>query len=99
MLQSLNYHPHWIERIVFLIERHDSGDRAESLEEQIVKDADKLWRFSPLGFWKEIERQGLGREELYRYLSARYRRWFFTPTAVKLAGEELRDRGEEIAGN
>ena len=97
VLQSLNYNPPWIERISFLIERHDSGDQADSLEENVLKDADKLWRFSPFGFWNEIERQGLDQDELYRYLLARYRNWFFTPTAVKLAEEELRNRGKEIA--
>jgi hypothetical protein len=98
ILQSLDYPPPWIERIALLIERHDSGDRADSLEEGILKDADKLWRFSPVGFWKEIQRQGLDPEELYRFLSVRHGRWFFTPTAFKLAEEELRDRGKEISG-
>jgi hypothetical protein len=98
ILESLRYNPRWIERIVSFIERHDSGDRPDSLEEKLVKDADKLWRFSAVGFWKEIERQGLDQEELNRFLSVRYRAWFFTQTAVKLAEEELRDRGKEIAG-
>ena len=97
VLQSLSYNPKWIERIAILIERHDSGDQADSLEEKLLKDADKLWRFSPLGFWKEIERQGLDQDELHRFLSVRYRAWFFTQTAVKLAEKELRDRGKETA--
>jgi len=95
VLQSLNYNPQWIERISSLIERHDSGDQPDSLEEKLVKDADKLWRFSPFGFWNEIERQGLDRNELYRFLLARYRGWFFTQTALKLAEEELTSRGQE----
>ena len=95
VLQSLNYNPQWIERIAFLIERHDSGDQADSLEEKLVKDADKLWRFSPFGFWNEIERQGLDQNELYQFLLARYRGWFFTQTAVKMAEEELQSRGQE----
>jgi HD superfamily phosphodiesterase len=98
ILQSQNYPPPWIERIALLIERHDSGERAGSLEEKILKDADKLWRFSRIGFWNEIKRQGLDGDELYRFLSARVRRWFFTPSAVKLAEAELNDRGQEIAG-
>jgi hypothetical protein len=97
ILHSLSYLPGWIERIALLIERHDSGKEADSLEEKILKDADKLWRFSPVGFWKEIERQGLGQNELYRFLAARVRGWFYTQTAVKLAEEELQDRGKEIA--
>jgi hypothetical protein len=95
VLQSLNYNPQWIERISFLIERHDSGDQADSLEEKLLKDADKLWRFSPFGFWNEIERQGLDRNELDQFLSARYRGWFFTQTALKMAEEELTSRSRE----
>jgi len=97
ILLSLGYFPSWIKQIALLIERHDSGKETDSLEEELLKDADKLWRFSPFGFWNEIERQGLGQRELYQYLSDRYGRWFFTRTAVKLAEEELRERGKEIA--
>ena len=97
LLKSLKYNPDWVDRITFLIGRHDSGDKADSLEERLVKDADKLWRFSPLGFWNEIERQGLSAEELHGYLSEQYGSWFFTLTALKFAEEELRDRGKEIS--
>jgi hypothetical protein len=98
ILQSLNYPPPWIELIALLIGRHDSREQAGSLEEEILKDADKLWRFSRVGFWNEMIRQGLDGDELYRFLSARVRHWFFTPAVVKLAEAELNDRGQEIAG-
>ena len=63
-----------------------------------VKDADKLWRFSPVGFWNEIERQGLAdRTNCIDFFQTGTASWFFTQTAVKLAEEELRDRGKEIA--
>jgi HD superfamily phosphodiesterase len=97
ILESLKVNPDEVDRITILIGRHDSGAQADSLEERLVKDADKLWRFSPLGFWNEIERQGLDQVELYQYLSERYLSWFFTSTALKLAEEELRGRGKEIA--
>jgi HD superfamily phosphodiesterase len=97
ILQSMNYPPGWIERIAVLIERHDSGEQADSPEEKILKDADKLWRFSAEGYWQEIARQGLERDELHRFLSDRYRRWFFTATAVRMAEEALKERGREIA--
>ena len=95
LLESLRYNPKRIDRIAFLIGRHDSGDRSDSLEESILKDADKLWRFSPLGFWNEIERQGLDQNELKEFLLARYQSWFFTQTAMKLAEEELTSRSQE----
>jgi HD superfamily phosphodiesterase len=98
ILKSLNYPPPWVDRIAALIERHDSGEMADSLEEKILKDADKLWRFSKEGYWQEIARQRLERDELYRFLAVRYRQWFFTPTAVRLAEEALKERGKEISG-
>ena len=97
ILESLRYNPRWIERIVSFIERHDSGDQPDSLEEKLVKDADKLWRFSPVGFWNERERQGLDPNELHSFLLKKYQTWFYTPTALNLAGEELRSREKEIS--
>ncbi|HSO73095.1 MAG TPA: HD domain-containing protein [Thermodesulfobacteriota bacterium] len=97
ILESLRYNPRWIERIVSFIERHDSGDQPDSLEEKLVKDADKLWRFSPVGFWNERERQGLDPNELHSFLLKKYQTWFYTPTALNLAGEELRSREQEIS--
>jgi HD superfamily phosphodiesterase len=95
LLQSLEYDPPRVDRIVEIIERHDSGRRADTLEERITKDADKLWRFSEIGFWNEIERQGLAAEELHRYLSERYGNWFFTSSALSLAEMELKARAAE----
>ena len=96
ILQSLNYEPHLIDKISSIIQRHDSGNHADCLEEELVKDADKLWRFSKIGFWKEIERQGLGPAELHHYLAERYQSWFFTQTALALAGEKIERRAREI---
>lgn len=96
ILKTLKYEPHLINKIVFIIRRHDSGNRVESLEEGLVKDADKLWRFSKIGFWKETERQNLSPIELHRYLSAHYQSWFFTRTALGLAAQELKKRNREV---
>ena len=96
ILQSLNYEPHLIDKISSIIQRHDSGKQADSLEEGLVKDADKLWRFSKTGFWKETERQGLSPVELHHYLGKHYQSWFFTRTALALAAEELEKRNREI---
>lgn len=96
ILQSLNYESHLIDKIASIIERHDSGNYADCLEEELVKDADKLWRFSKIGFWKEVERQGLSPAELHHYLAERYQSWFFTQTALALAGDKIEKRAKEI---
>ena len=96
-LKALDYDERLIDKIALIIQRHDSGSQVDCLEEGLVKDADKLWRFSKTGFWDEIKRQGLGRGELHQYLSERYKSWFFTKTALRLAGEALEERAREVA--
>ena len=97
ILLSLCYATHLIDRITAIIERHDSGNHTASLEEQLVKDADRLWRYSEVGFWVEIERQGVSSRAYHRRLSARCEQWFFTKTALRIARQEIRKRGNEIA--
>jgi len=99
VLRSLNYDPLLIEKVISIIRRHDSGLDISSPEEGLVKDADKLWRSSKIGFWLEAERQGLDKEEYLRFLNERCKEWFFTSTAVTLAGEDLEERAREIAAH
>jgi HD domain-containing protein len=97
ILRSFNYESYLIDEIASIIQRHDSGNQVDSLEEEIVKDADKLWRFSKIGFLKEIERQDLNPGELRQYLFERYQGWFYTSSALTLAKGELEERAREIA--
>ena len=99
ILQSLDYDPLLIEKITSIIRTHDSGIDIRSPEEDIVKDADKLWRSSKVGFWQEAERQHLDPEQLHRFLNERYKEWFFTSTALTLAGEDLEERAKELDVN
>ncbi len=95
LLQTLNYAPLLIERITPMIERHDSGNHPESLEEKILKDSDKLWRFSGIGFRHENERQGVEPFEMLHFLE-RLIACLFTPDAKRMAAEELKARKREI---
>jgi hypothetical protein len=76
--------------------RHDSGTEPDSLEEKLVKDADRLWRFSKRGYYREMERQDTTSEERYAFLVERMDNWFFTRTAAQLAKKELRARALEM---
>ncbi|MEW5725301.1 MAG: HD domain-containing protein [Thermodesulfobacteriota bacterium] len=97
LLESLAYDPDLTDRITAIIERHDSGREAASLEERLVKDADRLWRFSKVGLWRELEKQGgVDPVEYHDFVGARIEAWFFTATAADLARAELRDRAAEI---
>lgn len=96
ILQALDYEAVSTDQITRIIERHDSGAEIATPEEGIVKDADKLWRFSKIGFWKEAERQQVGAEELYRHLEKHLLTWFFSLPARELAEKELRRRAQEM---
>lgn len=96
ILASLDYDPSFVEKIASIIARHDSGREIESLEEGLVKDADKLWRFSRVGFKEEIERQGLEKREYYEFIKARRGAWFFTSSALTLSDRELKKRAIEF---
>jgi len=95
VLHETKYDPALIDRITLIIERHDSGKDTASLEEKVVKDSDRLWRFSKVGHYQEMERQNTDSEERFRFLSKHLGSWFFTETARKVADEELKKRFQE----
>ena len=96
ILASIGFDSWLIDKILEIVKRHDSGKKAYSLEEKVARDADKLWRFSEVGFWAEKKRQGLTAKELYDHLAEHYQSWFFTPTALTLSDEALKQRLKEI---
>ncbi|MBS4025391.1 MAG: HD domain-containing protein [Clostridia bacterium] len=72
-----------------IIESHDSGLSPITLEEKLVKDADKLWRFNPTGFAIDAERFSIEPENYWELLEGFRQQWFFTNYARELAGKEL----------
>ena len=105
ILTEVNYDMKKISEILKIIDGHDSRKESISLNDSLVKDADKLWRFTHTGFqidhqrFEETVADGLDR--LRKYLPG----WFFTDTAHQIAKEELRQREREakndsrLAGN
>jgi hypothetical protein len=61
----------------------------------IVKDADKLWRYSKSGFNIDIERFGELQEEGLERLHYNLCGWFSTATAKEMAAEKLSRREKE----
>jgi HD superfamily phosphodiesterase len=95
ILEKVNYADEDKARILEIIDGHDSREKSVSLNDQIVKDADKLWRYSKQGLHIDSERFGESHTEglnrLRKYLPV----WFYTRTARKLAGNELKKREKE----
>ena len=83
--------------ILEIIDGHDSRKTALSLNDQVVKDADKLWRFSKEGFWIDLERFEETFDESMSRLKGNISNWLFTDTAKEIAATELEQReGEKI---
>ena len=81
-------------RIVEIVDGHDSRLEALSLEDAIVKDADKLWRYTESGV--RVTHTWVDRtpEAFMDYVESKIDAWLFTEPARALAREALdRSRG------
>lgn len=98
ILEKVNYDVYRIEEILEIIEGHDSRKEAISLNDKIVKDADRLWRNSKEGFQIDIERFGGTFVEGLNRIRSNLHKWFFTNSAKEIAREEIRNRVREAKG-
>ena len=95
ILQQLKYDSSKTEKILEIIDGHDSRQKPLSLNDMIVKDADKIWRYTKSGFYIDIDRFGESHGEGLDRLRSNLSEWFFTVTARKLAAEKLSNREKE----
>ena len=77
------------EAIVAIIDGHDSRAEALSIDDAIVKDADKLWRLTPHGVGTVMQWFGLTREQAHLLIDSRVHDRLFT--------EEARTMGRMLA--
>ena len=89
ILQASGYPELWRQEILAIIDQHDSGRTAASLNDALVKDADKLWRFSEDGFAFAAARLRFDRARNWQALNSRVETWLLTPTGRRLAREQL----------
>jgi len=99
ILQRLKYDALKTKKILEIIDGHDSRPKPVSLNDMIVKDADKLWRYSSSGFYIDIERFGESYEEGLERLRSNVSGWFFTVTAKQMAAAKLSRREKEKIKN
>jgi HD superfamily phosphodiesterase len=85
-----------VEKIIEIIDGHDTTPNARSLEDAITKDSDKLFRLSSCGFRIDCERFQVDPREYWPNLLKRSRNWFLTPTGKELAAHEARGRDQEF---
>jgi len=89
ILAACNYPRQWRSEILAIIDHHDSNPAASSLNDALVKDADKLWRFTPEGFRTDFTRFRMAPEENWRRLNTLVDEWMLTKTGHRLAKEYL----------
>lgn len=91
ILQQTGYpDPAGAEEILQIIDGHDSVPQAISLADMIVKDADKLFRFSHWGFWIDVERFGVELNPYTIWISQQIEGWFFTKSAKAIAWNRIK---------
>ena len=95
ILEKLRYPPEKINEICRIIRGHDSRKRSISRSDRIVKDADKLFRYSRKGVAIDLNRFHVPRGEYLSYLERYSKRWFFLSASRQLASEELGRRRTE----
>ena len=89
ILEKLQYPPKKIKEICQIIQGHDSRKRPLSWNDQIVKDADKLWRYSRRGMAVDLDRFQMPRRKYLVFLEGTIDRWFLTPTGKEIAKKEI----------
>jgi len=96
LLEQVGTEAHRIAEICEIIEGHDSRRDAISQNDRIVKDADKLWRFSREGFAIDVQRFGQTYAGELKRIGDNLPKWFLTPTGRRMALELLDQRAAEI---
>ena len=95
ILKEFHYPPKKIREISRIIRGHDSRKRPISRNDRIVKDSDKLWRYSRRGMAVDLDRFRIPRREYLIFLEAIINHWFLTPTGREVARREISLRKKE----
>ena len=96
ILASLAYDKEKTIEILSIIDGHDTRKEALSLNDKLVKDADKLWRFTPYCVKIAHRHFGFGLEEYINWLGERIEEWFWTLEAKAMAREALNRARKEL---
>jgi hypothetical protein len=96
ILEKLHYPPANVKEICQIIQGHDSRKRPISWNDRIVKDADKLTRYSRKGMTIDSGRFQVPTGIHINFLEGKVEEWFLLLTSQKLAREEINRRRKEM---
>lgn len=95
ILEKINYDQEKIKEILKIIEGHDSREEPISLNDKLVKDADKLWRYSKEGFQINRKRYEHSFEQYMERLRSHLDKWFLTESGKETAKQEIQNRSKD----
>ncbi len=87
ILAEANYDGAKRAAIMGIIDGHDSRETTLSLEDKLVKDSDKLCRFTKTGIEIDSQRFNIPLDEYVEWLGRQIEGWMFTPEARRMAHE------------
>jgi HD superfamily phosphodiesterase len=97
ILVRLGYDEALVERVVQIIDGHDTRPHALSPEDELVKDADALWRFSAAGIAVGCDWFGMTPTQYGDHTEPQIENRLFTEAAREIARAEL-DESRRIFG-
>jgi HD superfamily phosphodiesterase len=89
VLPPLGFDDEFVACVTAIIDGHDTRPESRSLEDSLVRDADRLWRFTPAGIALASGWFGLTPAEYVRRLRAEIVPELLTQAAVEMAVAEL----------
>ena len=95
ILGKINYDSNKAEEILRIVEGHDSRKEPISLNDKLVKDADKLFRYTREYIDIYAEKFELTDEQMYARYEKKLAKWFLTHSGLEMAKEELEKRLKE----
>ncbi len=101
LLVKLEYHRDLVPEILEIISQHDTRKGFISKNEGLVRDSDKLWRFSKEAFEVGKRRPRTGSDTRLKDLEADIDKpgHFYSERARQIAREQLEARKKQAAGN
>lgn len=85
VLAAVGHDAQRTDRILEIIDGHDSRREALSLDDALMKDADKLWRLTPHGVDTVMDWFGLDRDQAHRLIASRVHDHLLTDTGRTMA--------------
>lgn len=89
ILPGCGYDDEFIKKVTDIIDGHDTRPESHSIEDSIMRDADRLWRFNPVGLGFSAEWFGKTPQQIRLKLEQDIMPEMITPTGRAMAEAEL----------